>query len=106
MRRKASTDEISSYKKRILDHLLRQPAQPKDLYAIMDPNIAYEALLALTTEGKVQSKGLVYYHKSNFPKQVDSNNNAVNIPTNHGKPAEHRLRAKKYRGELNDPTTR
>ena len=106
MRRKVSTDEIRSYKKRILDHLLRQPAQPKDLYAIMDPDIAYQALLALTTEGKVKNEGLTYYHTNNLPKQVDSNNNTTDTPTYHGKPAEHRLRAKKYTGELTDPNSK
>ena len=103
MRRKADQSEIDDHKKKVMDYLIRQPAEPKDLYAIMDPDLAYQALVALTFEGKVKSEGLIYYHSSAKPhRKVDTSNTP---PTNHGKPAEHKLRAKKYRGELNDPTT-
>lgn len=104
MRRKATTSEIDSCKKKILDHLIRQPAEPKDLYAIMDPDVAYQALLSLQIEGKVKNENLTYYHaKAKIPKPSQTTNTTT---TYHGKPAEHGLRAKKYRGELNDPTTR
>ena len=104
MRRKATQSEIDDHKKKVMEYLIRQPAEPKDLYAIMDPDLAYQALVALTFEGKVKSEGLTYYHSSAKPSSKVKTANTQ--PTNQGKPAEHRLRAKKYRGELNDPTTR
>lgn len=102
MRRKPTKSEINSHKEKILDLLLKRPMTPNEMYEHMDANIAYQALMSLEIERKVRNEGLTYYLNPNGKR----NTKPKPTTTTTGKPAEHRLRAKKYGGELNDPTTR
>ena len=96
-----SQAEIDRCKKRIIEILFKQPAEPKDLYAVMNPAAAYEALLSLTFEGKVRSENLTYF--PSMPNQNVVSKPVANIPVDHGKPVEHKIRAGRYTGELTDP---
>ena len=71
----------------------------------MNPDLAYRALLSLASDGKVRNEGLIYF-LNNASKPNHDDKKTQSYHEYKGKVAEHKLRAKKYRGELNDPTTR
>ena len=100
MRNNVSQTEVDRCKKRITDILFKKPATIKELYAVMNPEAGYQALLSLTFEGKVRSENLTYF--PSVPNQKPAPKPVENV-SSQGKPAEHRIRAKKYTGELNDP---
>ena len=105
MRRKPTKTEIKNHKKHILELLFKQPMTPSELYEHMDADVAYQALVSLETERKVRNEGLTYFFNPNGKKKAKPKPKTTTTGKR-GKPAEHRLRADKYDGELNDPTTR